>query len=365
VREGRVAVVGGGIFGVTAAHLVASTGAEVHLFEALDDILQGASGINQYRLHRGYHYPRSDSTAIASKESEASFRSLYGEAVMKVGEHLYGIAARDSKTSPKAFERFCERIGLSFEPCDSEVVRSEAIASLYKVEENLIDLTRLRDLCHRLMERSGVELHLNTPVMPTDLNEFDLVVNATYAGLNRLLPVQERRHYQFEICEKPVVRFPTSLRDMSVVILDGPFMCVDPLGDTGRSVLGNVVHAIHHTNVGEEPEVPDELQSLLNRGVVPDPPVTNYPLFLEAASEFLVGIEEAEHVGSMFTVRTVLPDVDATDERPTFVHRIDERMVTLFSGKIGTCVEAAQSVVGAFDVSRADRPAGAQGRSSV
>ena len=53
---------------------------------------------------------------------------------------------------------------------------------------------------------------------------------------------------------------------------------------------------------------------------------------------------ELEHVGSMFTIRTVLPGLDATDERPTLVTAVDERLVTVFSGKVGTCVRAAEEV---------------------
>ena len=60
----RVAVVGGGIFGCTTAWKLAKNGYEVDLFEKNDDIITQASSINQYRLHRGYHYPRSKETAI-------------------------------------------------------------------------------------------------------------------------------------------------------------------------------------------------------------------------------------------------------------------------------------------------------------
>ena len=30
-------------------------------------------------------------------------------------------------------------------------------------------------------------------------------------------------------------------------------MCIDPLPDTKLSVLGNVIHAIHETNLGKKP----------------------------------------------------------------------------------------------------------------
>jgi hypothetical protein len=45
----------------------------------------------------------------------------------------------------------------------------------------------------------------------------------------------------------------------------------------------------------------------------------------------------------MFSVRAVLPNVDATDERPTLVER-DGNVVSILSGKICTAVTAARQV---------------------
>ena len=53
---------------------------------------------------------------------------------------------------------------------------------------------------------------------------------------------------------------------------------------------------------------------------------------------------EAKYVGSSFCIKTVLPNNDSTDARPTIVKRIDEKIITIFSGKITTCVEAANQV---------------------
>ena len=47
----------------------------------------------------------------------------------------------------------------------------------------------------------------------------------------------------------------------------------------------------------------------------------------------------------MFTFRTVLPNKDNDDARPTLVEKIDDKMFNLFSGKIGTCVDAAKEVM--------------------
>src|SRR5437660_11754402 len=95
----RVAVVGGGIFGITAAVEIARAGHHVDLFERAPDLLQGASGINQYRLHRGYHYPRSPETAIQSKNAESSFVEKYADAILANDSHYYAIARERSLLS--------------------------------------------------------------------------------------------------------------------------------------------------------------------------------------------------------------------------------------------------------------------------
>jgi len=56
-------------------------------------------------------------------------------------------------------------------------------------------------------------------------------------------------------------------------------------------------------------------------------------------------MEHAEHVGSMVTTRTVFPRLERTDARPTIVRALGERTVSVFAGKLATCVDAADTVV--------------------
>ncbi len=46
----------------------------------------------------------------------------------------------------------------------------------------------------------------------------------------------------------------------------------------------------------------------------------------------------------MFTVRTVLPNLDNTDARPTIVRKLKNNIISIFSGKIGNCIQAADEV---------------------
>ena len=56
-------------------------------------------------------------------------------------------------------------------------------------------------------------------------------------------------------------------------------------------------------------------------------------------------MDKIEHIGSMFTFRTVLPNRDKDDARPTLVENPIDNIFNVFSGKIGTCVTAAEEIM--------------------
>ncbi|MEK7117606.1 MAG: FAD-dependent oxidoreductase [Patescibacteria group bacterium] len=343
----RIAIVGAGIFGGTVAIKLAEAGFTVDLFEKESDILQAASGINQYRLHRGYHYPRSKETALSSKRAEESFRRDYGEAVIDQHEHYYCIAKEKSRVSGADFLKFCYDCELEHEKAELPHVKNHLIDFTVRGKEAVIDPNKLRQIAREKILKNKINLLLNQVFGHNQIDDYDAVINCAYANLNSIfenLP-EAKRNYQFELCEKMVLRLPEKFKNKSIVVLDGPFFCIDPYSDTGFHVMGNVVHAIHATNVGHFPHIPEEFRPLMNRGIVKNPQITNVAKLLESAAYFMPEIRKAEHVGSMYTIRTVLPDVDHTDERPTLVTRVNDKIINVFSGKIGNCVEAAEEVL--------------------
>lgn len=340
----KVAVVGGGIFGATAAIEIAKLNVDVTIFERAQDLMQAASGINQYRLHRGYHYPRSTETALSSKEAEPEFVSRFSPAIVQGSKHYYSIAAENSKVTPEEYINFCQNTNLYYQEVEAPFVSSK-VAITIKAKEYLFDPDILRQLIHKELDRAGVKVKLQTNATKSILKKFDFVIIATYASSNELvaqleLPVQE---YQYEVCEKPIVRMPKSFGRVSIVVMDGPFMCIDPFGRSDLFVLGNVVHAIHSVNDGYEPQVSPDIAPMLNHGIITSPTVSKFNQFIESGQAFIPSLSEAEFVGSMFTVRTVLPRRDLTDERPTEVVQLSPSVIRLFSGKIGTSIHAAKS----------------------
>ena len=61
---------------------------------------------------------------------------------------------------------------------------------------------------------------------------------------------------------------------------------------------------------------------------------------------FFKDVDSIEHIGSMFTFRTVLPNRDFDDARPTIYEFEKPNFITILSGKIVTCVDTAESILG-------------------
>jgi hypothetical protein len=337
----NVGIVGGGIFGTTIAIELAAQGHNVVLYERNDELLQEASGINQYRVHEGYHYPRSQQTAVECKRSSASFRRAYRQAIIpeRAGiKHYYAIASHLSMTSADDFIRFVETLGLPYKVAE----KLPGTDIVVEVDEDLFDPAALTSVVKKRLRAGGVDVRLGRAATEHDLEPYDVSIIATYANLNDWSsPVRE---YQYELCEKPLLRLPDAYRMKSIVILDGPFMCIDPYGASDLHVMGNVVHAIHHRNIGSKPTIPPGYESLLNKGIIRNPSITHIDLFIDSARQFFPGIDDAEHIGSMFTIRTVLPNREVDDARPTLIEWNGNNRLIVFSGKICTAVNGAQTV---------------------
>ena len=341
----KIAVIGGGIFGITAA-IVLGKENHVELFEKNDDLLKSASGSNQYRVHRGYHYPRSPETVIGIIKSENSFKEIFSEAIITNFEHFYCISKNNSLTSSKQFINFCTKYQLEIEKTNLDCVNKDSIDLCVRVKESVYDPKILKKISIDLLNNNNVKIHLNTKATESILDKFDKVIVCTYANLNELLnKFPDFQHeYQFELCEKPVVKLPVSFKDKSIVIMDGPFMCIDPLANTDLHLLCNVQHEIHQTSIGKFHEMQKEYEHLLNNGIIKNPSHSNYDKFIKSTIKFFPEIKDAQYIGSMFTIRAVPPRVDDTDERPTLVTKINEKFISIFSGKITTCVDAARQV---------------------
>ena len=353
----KVSVIGAGIFGSTAAIYLARAGHDVHLFDK-GPLLGGASRCNQLRMHRGYHYPRSPETVAECQRGNRSFYEEYPRAVITKTRprtwqesKYYALARERNRTSAGAYAIFMDEHNLPYQPLQpyDPIVNPDTVQILFRVMEGRFDYDLLAQEIERKLVEAGVYTYFN---IPKDVQrglrwDFDQTVLAGYSANGALLEDMGLKPPErlFELVEKPLIKLPDHWQHHSIVIMDGPFCSVDPYGDTGLHALGHVSRAIHNINVGTRPHIPPQYEGVIDAGVVTRPPRSRSMFMIEDARRYIPLLKDAEWRGSMFTVRAVLPDRDHDDARPTLVTRHSDKVLSIFSGKISSAVEAAKQVV--------------------
>ncbi len=334
----KIAVAGAGIYGTTAAIRLAEYGHNVTVFDPIG-VLRAASGINQYRVHAGYHYPRSTETIAEIAEARSEFLREFSPAIVRRNRHYYAIPRNDSRTPADEYQRLMQRHGLSLKPCRPDWMNFEFIKVCYEVDEHLYDPDILRGLIEERMQASGIKFERRsfTPEMRGD---YGFVVWATY-GLSPSRAIFSSAKIQ--VAEKILIQLPTRLQHLSIVIVDGPFTAFDSYGNSGYSLFGSAKHTNHwSTNDPHEP-VPSHYSALLN---LPNFEPVSFTRFAEMRSDCSLAIPDAKqaaYVGSRFTLR-VVEDSPQEDRRTLYVINGAPHELHLFSGKIVSAVKAARLV---------------------
>ncbi len=338
----KIAVIGGGLFGCTAAIYAARSGHKVTLFEKNDDIMQEASKVNQFRLHEGYHYPRSDETVEECLRSEPGFLDEYSECLRTHDETFYAIA-RGSKTSPAEYADFLDRHVLPWNlvPGRTDLFNYDLIEAVFAVEEDWIHYPTLKRMVTNKLAEAGVTVVVGAVSLDWQTRApFEHWIVAGYASTNEILTELECEpiEIQYELVEKPQILMPEQYKSTSVVVMDGPFGCIDPCHIPGIHQMGHVHWSVHSRATKDR--MP--FGAHWNEHSTDHP---NWRNMFGSLGEYLPPVKEATRINSQYVVRAVLPNVDDTDERPTIVRPIRDDVTMIFSGKLGHAVSAAQEIV--------------------
>jgi hypothetical protein len=334
----RIAVAGAGIYGATTAIRLAEQGCVVQLFDPLG-VMRAASVINQYRVHAGYHYPRSPETIQETQEARAEFIAAFEPAIVRNSRHYYAIPKKDSRTPPDLYEKVMREHGLSLTPCRPEWMNFEFIDRCYEVQEHIYDPEVLRELVMGRIRSLGIRFEKKS-FHSAMRSEFDFVVWATY-GLG-----PSRRVFKiakFQVAEKILIELPEPLRGVALVVVDGPFTAFDPYGSSQRSLFGSAKNTNHWTTTDPDEPVPEPYAGILNEPEFKPVPFTRFEAMRKDCWDSVPGAKDAVYLGSRFTMR-VVEDSPESDRRILYVAEGAPGELHIFSGKVVGAVKAARLV---------------------
>lgn len=357
-------ILGAGIYGLHAACILSQKGQKVAVVEHDSGPFQRASYINQARVHQGYHYPRSVSTAMKSAKYYKHFNEEFSFAINRAFKKIYAISSINSLSNAVQFKKFCDYVKIPAVEINKDIYfNSQYVEAAYETEEYAFDPFMIRDfLMRKIEEKRNVDFFFNARLTGVETGndsftarfkepaltiEAPSVINTTYASSNQILkafgfPFMK---IKYEICEVILVDVDSSLQDAGLTVMDGPFFSVMPFGLIGKHSLTSVSFTPHLTSYEALPTFPCQAnydgctpEQLGNCNICPARPSTAWNYMSQLAKKYLRSDSSIKYSSSLFAIKPILTAAELDDSRPTLIRSFSESpsFISVLSGKINT-----------------------------
>ena len=358
-------IIGGGFYGsAIAIYLARQRGFKrIVLVEKETELLARASYHNQARVHNGYHYPRSFTTAFRSRVNFPRFVQDWPQAITQDFTKLYAMARNNSKVTARQFERFCKEIGANITRADGplrHLFDPKLIEDVFLVEEYAFDALQLARWAQREMSDCGVHGPLGTsativnrstaggtPIPLKNPHEkkqtirSNYLFNCTYSGLNQLKGDYPGSYTKLkhEIAEMALIQVPSEIENIGITVMDGPFFSVMPFPSQGLHTLSHVRYTPHFS--WEDEQGLDPYQQLANYGCV-----TRSDRMIRDVSRYIPIFHKSKYIKSFFEVKTVLKKNENDDGRPILFEKYAELpgCYSILGGKIDNIYDALEKL---------------------
>lgn len=368
-------IIGAGLYGLYAALFCSSRMKQRILVLEIDPApFMRATYINQARIHQGYHYPRSISTALKSAGYFERFNKDYNFCINRSFDQIYATSTNYSWTNGKQFREFCKAAGI---PCEElnpgSYFKKGMCDGAFRAREYTYDAMILKEyLLEKLKEQKelvtihyGVEIYniyKENDVFTIESEgekayQSEFVLNASYAGTNQILEMAgfEKFKIKYELCEIILCETNEKLQNVGFTIMDGPFFSIMPFGKTSYHSLTSVTFTPHTTCYESLPSFACQSKSneycspirLGNCNQCPAKPVSAYPYMANLAHKYMKDEYAFSYKESLFSMKPILITSEINDSRPTVIRKYCENptFIGVLSGKINTVYDLDEVLV--------------------
>lgn len=357
-------IIGGGFYGcAVACHLSTKHNFKnICIIEKEPALFNRASSNNQYRVHNGYHYPRSFNTANRSRINYKKFIQDWSPAILHNFKSLYAIPRSNSKLNSAQFEKFVQSIGATITPASSKqrkLFNVNYFEGIYQVEECCFSPTILKDLYQLKIDQLKINLMLSNKVTSIIKcnHEYEIVIenelskkkkirssfifNCTYSGLNQISgdifgPKNKLKH---EVVELTFLQSPNDLSSIGITIMDGPFFSILPTEKKNILSLSHVRYTPHFSWGDQKNLDPYALLSDYQKD-------SHFSRMFRAAQKWIPSIREELYINSQFEIKTLLEKNELDDGRPILFER-DRNLKNVFyilGSKIDNIYDALEKI---------------------
>lgn len=357
-------IIGAGLYGLYSALLCGERKQKILVVDCDPTPFRRATYINQARVHQGYHYPRSISTALKSAGYFARFNKDFDFCINREFEKVYATSSEYSWSDGLQFKKFCDAAKI---PCEelnpNRFFKDKMCDGAFLTREYTYDAKILMNyyleklsVLNNVVIKYGVKIERIEKMQDSydiyceDGEGFSsgYVLNATYAGTNQILDMVgfDKFKIKYELCEIILCDVNEKLNQYGFTVMDGPFFSIMPFGKTGVHSLTSVTFTPHTTSYDDVPTFACQSQSggycstsrLGNCNDCPAKPVSAFPYMEKLANKYLRDEFGFSYKESLFSMKPILMSSEIDDSRPTVIRVYSETptFVGVLSGKINT-----------------------------
>lgn len=333
----KVAIIGAGVYGCWIAHILAKKGYEIDLFEKNSEIISESSKLNQYRIHRGYHYLKSLNTAYRCQANYQRFIDFFSDAVYSNFKSYYGISKFHSNINYKTFEQVCNLLNMPFKNVlDLKLFNTSLIEKVYEVDEKIYDVSKLREKFKELTDNKNIKIFLNTKIefldkehLKTYNNEthkFNFVFNCTYSEIAQFQNITNNQlDLNYILSEIGIIEVPKFIKNIGVTIIDGPFFSFLPI-DSKYHTLSHVIYT--HLQTSDQNNLLEK-KNYLNKASS----YVNLKKMILDASRFIPSLEKSLIKKSFYQIKAISKQNKRNDSRPIIVEK-NENCFNIIGSKV-------------------------------
>jgi hypothetical protein len=357
-------IIGAGLYGLYSALFCGKLGEKVAVLEYDEAPFKRATYINQARVHMGYHYPRSYSTAIKSAKYFERFNEDYDFCINSKFDKIYATSANFSWSNAEQFRKFCTAANIQCEDVAPTKYFKEGMCDgAFLTTEYTYDAQILKKYFQEEISKyPNVEMIYNARIKGINKSSShyevilengqkfssDFLLNATYASVNQVqnLLGYELFKIKYELCEIILCKVNSKLENVGITVMDGPFFSIMPFGKTGYHSLTSVTFTPHVVSYDSVPTFECQKRSkgfcspaqLGNCNDCPSKPESAWSYMSNLSRKYLEEEFGFEYNSSLFSMKPILKASEIDDSRPTVIKQFssDPTFISVLSGKINT-----------------------------
>ena len=357
-------IIGAGLYGLYSALYCGKNNEKVLVLEKENEAFKRATYINQARVHMGYHYPRSYSTAIKSAGYFERFNKDYGFSILDSFDQVYATSSVFSWTDATQFKKFCANANIRCDEVPTDkYFKGGMCDGAFLTKEYTYDAQILKKyLLNEIKKYKNIEIKYDSDIIEimeqknkyviklNDKSKYETVflLNCTYAGVNEILDKlgYEKFKIKYELCEIILCKVNDELKNTGITVMDGPFFSIMPFGKTGLHSLTSVTFTPHKTSYDDLPTFECQKRSkgycskknLGNCNECVAKPESAWPYMSNLAKKYLKDNFEFEYLGSLYSMKPILMASEIDDSRPTVIREFHKNptFISVLSGKINT-----------------------------